>query len=157
MESGLVNKAKARLTGTAGLDRLVGMDAASGRKRASNTASCLRLHRVSASNPRLGVRGGWLQDKQRRHGQCRSPFVAVHNGRSLVTVQKHYPLQDCKSSLFWPDGLHALGVPPSLNHIARALPWRCDRYHKKTLFSPKANVCSDKLVRKTKPVFVNVS
>src|SRR5262249_16774707 len=108
MESGLVDKAQASLTSTAGLDRLVGMNAASGRKRASYTAACLWLHRVGASNSRLGVRGGWLQDEQRRHGQCRSPFVAVHNGRSLVTVQKHYPLQDCKSSLFWPDGLHAL-------------------------------------------------
>src|SRR6266478_1586350 len=83
MESGFVNKAQASLTGTAGLERLVGMNAASGRKRASNTAACIRLHRVGASNPRLGVRGGWLQDEQRRHCQHRCPFVAVHNGRSL--------------------------------------------------------------------------
>src|SRR5260370_27600449 len=86
MESGLVNKAQASLTVTAGLNRLVGMNAASGRKRASNTAACLRLHRVGASNPRLGVRGGWLQDEQRRHSECRSPFLAVHNSRSLCSL-----------------------------------------------------------------------
>src|SRR4029450_2874439 len=88
------NKAQASLTGTAGLERLVGMNAASGRKRASNTAACLRLHRVGAPNPRLGVRGGWLQDEQRRHSECRSPFVAVHNSRSLCSlVTVHYSMR----------------------------------------------------------------
>jgi hypothetical protein len=29
--------------------------------------------------------------------------------------------------------------------IARALPWRCDRYHKRALLPPKAAICSGKL------------
>src|SRR5262249_29414544 len=55
----------------------------------------------------------------------------------------------------WPSRTEACHHP--LIQIARALPWRCDRYHKNPLFSPKANVCSGKLVRETRPVFLNVS
>ena len=57
MEFGLVNKAQSSLTTTAGLDRLIGMNAASSRKRASNTAIRLRLHRVGATNPLCAFAG----------------------------------------------------------------------------------------------------
>ena len=42
MEIGLVNKAQSSLTTTAGLDRLIGMNAASSRKRANGMSSAKR-------------------------------------------------------------------------------------------------------------------
>src|SRR5215475_465905 len=43
------------------------MNAASGRKRASNGATRLRLHIVGATNPLLGVRGRLLEGEQQCH------------------------------------------------------------------------------------------
>src|SRR5262249_2870610 len=56
MEISLVNKAQSSLTATAGLDRLVGMNAAPTRNRACNTATRLRLHRAGAHNPAFRTR-----------------------------------------------------------------------------------------------------
>src|SRR5262249_57740152 len=82
----LVKKAWPSWAGAPGLDRLMGRTAASGRRRASNGAPRLRLHSAGATNPLLGVRGGWLQGEQHRHCEGRGPFVAVHDGRSICSL-----------------------------------------------------------------------
>src|SRR5215475_109594 len=114
------------------------MNAASGRKRASNGATRLRLHSVGATNPLLGVRGRWLQGEQHRHCEGRGPFVAVHHGRSTCSLITLHSMR-LKIKLFLPDrgftsNLAAISRETAIFHLAQLLHWRCDPDHKKSAF-----------------------
>src|SRR5262245_62832775 len=88
------------------------MHAASGRKRASNGATRLRLHSVGATNSLLGVRGRWLQREQHRHCEGRGPFVAVHDGRSICSLMTLHSMS-LKIKLFGCMSLHKHSAMPT--------------------------------------------
>src|ERR1700751_2904191 len=99
------------------------MNAASSRKRATNTATRIRLHRVGASNPALGVGGRGLQGEHHRHCQCRSPFVAVHNSDPFSSLiwQRFFSLSS--------DNLDSADEPYTKDHFSATGLWPLGSAH----------------------------